>query len=194
MIKNLKKYEKKLQKHIDSERYEHTTGVMYTAAALAMAHGCDLDKAMLAGLLHDCAKCIPHEKKLALCKKHEIEVTQIEQDNPFLLHAKVGALIAQRKYHVKDPDVLHAIEVHTTGAPAMNTLDMILFVADYIEPGRDKAPNLPEIRRMAFANLEAAVEKILYDTLNYLNDKSGKIDPNTALTYEYYKTRREQAV
>ena len=71
---------------------------------------------------------------------------------------------------------------------------MILFIADYIEPGRDKAQNLSKIREMAFQNLEHAVEQILYDTLNYLNGKSGRIDPKTAETYEYYKNRRELIV
>ncbi|MDE7314060.1 MAG: bis(5'-nucleosyl)-tetraphosphatase (symmetrical) YqeK [Eubacterium sp.] len=190
----LEKYQKKLQKHLDKGRYQHTLGVMYTCASLAMAYHYDMEKAMLAGLLHDCAKNVPNDKKLELCKKHHIEVTQAEQENPFLLHAKVGAWIAKKKYDVKDEEVLHAIQVHTTGAPAMGTLDMILFIADYIEPHRDKASNLPLIREMAFQNLEQTVEKILYDTLHYLNEKSGRIDPTTELTYEYYKHRKELIV
>lgn len=193
-MKDLEKYQKKLQHYIDKERYQHTLGVMYTAAALAMAYNYDINKAMLAGLLHDCAKSIPHEKKLELCKKHHLEVTDIERENPFLLHAKVGAVIAKKKYNVDDKEILHAIAVHTTGEPAMGTLDMILFVADYIEPGRDKAQNLGEIREMAFQNLEQTVEKILHDTLNYLNGKSGRIDPTTEITYEYYKNRRNLVV
>ncbi len=52
--------EKKLKKALDKERYTHTIGVMYTAASLAMAHGADLEQALYAGLLHDCAKCIPN--------------------------------------------------------------------------------------------------------------------------------------
>ncbi len=189
-MRDLEKYQKKLRHYMDKERYQHTLGVMYTSAALAMAYSYDLEKAMLAGLLHDCAKNVPNAKKIELCKKHHIKITDIERDNPFLLHAKVGALIAKKKYDVKDEEILHAIKVHTTGEPAMGTLDMILFIADYIEPGRDKAHNLPQIREMAFQNLEYAVEKILYDTLHYLNEKSGRIDPATEITYEYYKNRR----
>ena len=192
-MKDLEKYQKKLQRYMDKSRYQHTLGVMYTAASLAMAYQYDIDKAMFAGLLHDCAKNVPHEKKLELCKKYQVEVTDIERENPFLLHAKVGAIIARKKYHVKDEEILHAIAVHTTGAPNMNTLDMILFIADYIEPGRDKAKNLGQVRKMAYQNLEHTVEKILSDTLNYLNGKSGRIDPTTELTYQYYKNRRELA-
>lgn len=192
-MKELEKYQKKLQRYMDKDRYQHTLGVMYTAASLAMAYHYDIDKAMLAGLLHDCAKNVPNQKKIELCKKNQVEVTEIERENPFLLHAKVGAIIARKKYHVKDEEILHAIAVHTTGVPEMNTLDMILFIADYIEPGRDKAKNLGQIRKMAFQNLEHTVEKILSDTLNYLNNKSGRIDPTTEQTYEYYKNRRKLA-
>lgn len=193
-MKELEKYQKKLQRYLDKGRYQHTLGVMYTCASLAMAYHYDMDKAMLAGLLHDCAKNVPNDKKLELCKKHHIKVTQIERENPFLLHAKVGAWVAKKKYHVKDEEILHAIRVHTTGEPAMGTLDMILFIADYIEPHRDKAPGLAQIREMAFQNMERAVEQILHDTLHYLNEKSGGIDPLTEATYEYYKNRKELIV
>lgn len=193
-MKELEKYQKKLQRYLDKGRYQHTLGVMYTCASLAMAYHYDMDKAMLAGLLHDCAKNVPNDKKLELCKKHHIKVTQIERENPFLLHAKVGAWVAKKKYHVKDEEILHAIRVHTTGEPAMGTLDMILFIADYIEPHRDKAPGLAQIRETAFQNMERAVEQILHDTLHYLNEKSGGIDPLTESTYEYYKNRKELIV
>ena len=193
-MKGLEKYQKKLQKHLDKGRYEHTLGVMYTCAALAMAYHYDMEKAMLAGLLHDCAKNIPNDKKLEMCKKHHIEITEVERENPFLLHAKVGAWVAKKKYDIRDEEILHAIKVHTTGEPAMQTLDMILFIADYIEPGRDKAANLDQIREMAFRSLEQTVEQILFDTLHYLNQKSGRIDPTTEVTYEYYKNRREHSL
>ena len=61
-----KKIEKKLRKNLDKERFRHTVGVMYTAAALAMAHQSDMEQAMYAGILHDCAKCIPNGEKLQL--------------------------------------------------------------------------------------------------------------------------------
>ena len=180
--------EKELQKELDKERYEHTLGVMHTAACLAMRYDCDIRQAMLAGLLHDCAKCIPNDKKLKLCRKNSIELTQVEQENLFLVHAKLGAFLAKEKYGVTDEAVLHAILVHTTGAPAMSLLDKIVYLADYIEPNRNKANNLPLIRRIAFEDLDEAIRKTLSDTLGYLeSDKHAKsIDPMTLKTYEYY--------
>ena len=181
--------EKELKKELEKSRYEHTIGVMYTAGCLAMRYGCDLKKAMLAGLLHDCAKGIPSEKKLKMCKKNHIELSQIERENPYLIHAKLGAFLAREQYGVEDEDILHAICVHTTGAPAMNLLDKIIFLADYIEPNRTKAQNLPQIRQMAFENIDRAILKTLEDTLEYLKDsrKRDSIDPITLQTYEYYK-------
>lgn len=190
-MEDLRKLRKKLKKHLDKARYEHTKGVMYTAGCLAMAHHYPIEKAMLAGFLHDCAKCLPTEEKLALCKKYHIEVSELEKNNPGLLHAKAGMALAEDKYKIHDPEVLHAIKVHTTGEPNMNTLDKIIYIADYIEPGRDQAPRLDEIRPLAFADLDQCMAEILYDTLHYLNHgRKGAIDPMTQRAYEFYMQYR----
>ena len=52
-----------MEKNLDAKRYEHTLGVAYTAAALAMRYGCDVKDAQTAGLLHDCAKCLSDKKR-----------------------------------------------------------------------------------------------------------------------------------
>lgn len=181
----------KLKKALDNARYEHTKGVMYTAASLAMAHGYPIEQAMTAGLLHDCAKCIPNPEKLKLCKEHQIPVTPAEEASPSLLHAKLGALLAELEYDITDPEILHAIKVHTTGEPDMNVLDKIIFIADYIEPGRDKAPNLDKVRKIAFRDLNACMAQILRDTLIYLKQGQECIDPTTEMTYEFYKQYEE---
>ena len=181
------KYQKKLKKELDTDRYAHTIGVAYTAAALAMRYGANVQQAQGAGLLHDCAKCIPNNKKIALCHKYNIKITEIELENPFLLHAKLGAFLAMHKYGITDKEITSAILNHTTGKPNMSLLDKIIFVADYIEPQRKKQPNLAEIRKLAFINLDEALLRILEDTLVFLRSSSGKIDPMTEKTYQYYK-------
>lgn len=183
----LQEIRKKLKKELDKGRYEHTKGVMYTAGCLAMAHGYSVEKAMLAGLLHDCAKCIPNDEKIALCEKNHILIHPVGYESPYLLHAKLGAYLAEKTYGVSDPEILHAIKVHTTGEPDMNLLDKIIYIADYIEPGRDKAPNLQEVRRIAFQNLNVCMAQILRDTLMYLMSRGGSIDNTTRMTYEFYK-------
>ena len=150
-----------------------------------------IEKAMLAGLLHDCAKCISTEKKIGLCVKKNIDITEVEISNPGLLHAKAGMVLAEEEYGIKDAQILHAIRVHTTGEADMGLLDKILFVADYIEPNRCEAPRLEEIRKLAFSDLDRTVAEILYDTINFLNTKSGAIDPTTQITYNYYAKYRD---
>ena len=176
-----------LKKDLDKDRFRHTIGVMYTAGSLAMANGYDIPKAMLTGLLHDCAKCLPAKEKIEICRRNHIEISDTELANPGLLHAKAGAIVARDKFGIKENDILHAITVHTTGAPDMNILDKIIFIADYIEPNRDKAPRLEHIRKLAFKNLDECTYEILADTLNYLSKRSDVIDNTTRVTYEYYK-------
>ncbi len=175
-----------MERTLDARRYEHTLGVEYVAAALAMCYNSSIKNAQLAGLLHDCAKCLSDEKKLAICEKHNISINDTERKNPSLLHAKVGSFLAMEEYGVNDPDVIYAILNHTTGRPGMSLLEKIIFVADYIEPSRNKAPGLDEIRQLAFADIDAAMIRILGDTLKYLEESGEDIDPMTPKTYYYY--------
>lgn len=183
---------KTLRKYMDKGRFVHTQGVRYTSTALAMAHGIDLEKAEVAGLLHDCAKCISDSKKLKICEKNDIPVSSAERENPFLLHAKVGAYIAEEKYHVDDPDILSAIRFHTTGRPGMSMLEQIVFIADYIEPLRNKSKRLPEIRRTAFRDLDECCYMILKDMLLYLNSRSAQIDPTSSEAFHFYEEVHEE--
>lgn len=184
---DIRKIRKAMEKTQDEKRYAHTLGVAYTATALAMRYDASIENAELAGLLHDCAKCMDDDKRIAICEKHHIIITDLERRNPFLLHAKVGSFLAMNTYKVHDSEVINAILNHTTGRPGMSLLEKIIFVADYIEPGRKQAPDLARIRKMAFVDLDCALLNILEDTLEYLHETAGEIDPMTEKTYEYYK-------
>ena len=183
---DLKKIRKSMEKELDAKRYEHTLGVAYTAAALAMCNDVDPVKAETAGLLHDCAKCFSDDKKISVCRKNNMEINSVESRNPYLLHAKAGYCIATNKFDIEDQDILNAILNHTTGRPGMSTLEKIIYIADYIEPSRKQAPNLSEVRKLAFQNLDQALLKILTDILSYLESGGGEIDPLTKETYDYY--------
>ena len=182
-----KEMKKDLKKILSSKRYEHTLGVEYTSACLAMRYGADMDQAILAGLLHDCAKQLSTEEKLHYCQYFHLSVSEYEEKNPELLHAKLGAAFAKERYGVDDEEVLSAITWHTTGKPAMSLLDKILYVADFMEPNRDQAKNLPEVRALAFVNLDDCLYRILEDSIVYLNSRNITVDPMTQRTYEYYK-------
>lgn len=190
-MKNLIEIQEKLKEILKRKRFEHTLGVRYTAAALAMCHGCDVYQAELAGLLHDCAKGYTEQELLEISSQRGIVVSVAEEKAPHLLHAKVGAYLAEHIYGVEDQDVLEAIRFHTTGKPSMTKLEKIIFIADYIEPNRKMLEALPEVRKMAFQNLDKTMFQILENTLRYLKETNGAdgIDDTTYCAYEYYKSK-----
>ena len=177
----------RLRKELDFKRYEHTCGVAYTSAALAMRWDADVNKAYLAGLLHDCAKGMSDDDRLDICKKKGIYVSEVEHDNPSLLHAKVGAYLAKTVYEIGDEDILSAITYHTTGRAEMTLLEKIVFSADYLEPNRNHDPELPMIRRMAFTDLDEAILKIYENTMRHLKNSTKELDPTTEEAYRYYQ-------
>ena len=180
-----------VKKRLSEKRFHHSQCVMERAKELAEKFGYDVETAEKVGIAHDIAKEIPNDEKLRLCEENDILISSVERENPFLLHAKLGALLAKTEYDVTDPLILHAIKVHTTGEPDMNILDMIIYIADYIEPNRNKAANLDRVRELAFHDLDVCMAEILHDTLVYLKKRGGNIDPTTQMTYEFYKHYKE---
>ena len=183
---------KELESELAYGRFVHTLDVAATAANLAMCYGADLDKAETAGLLHDCAKCMSLGKMLKVCDKAGTDLSEFEKNSVSLLHSKAGAVLAESRYGVRDEDTLNAIRFHTTGRPGMSLLEKIVFVADYIEPGRDSAPNLPQVRKLAYEGIDDCVLQILKDTLRYLATTGSAVDPMTQKTYEYYRRCDEE--
>ena len=154
-----------LKQTLKPSRFAHTMGVAETAVELAKLHGESPARARLAALLHDCAKT--------------------EADA--LGHGPLGAVKARDHFGIKDQGILDAIRTHTTGEAAMPLLSRIIYVADYIEPGRTKQPRLAQLRKEAREDLDLAVFHISEDTLNYLQQCGGVIDSKTRDVYNYYK-------
>lgn len=189
---DIREIKTELKSILTDKRYEHTLGVAYTSASLAMVYDEDISKAFLAGLLHDNAKCLSDEKLLKKCKKNNLEVSDAEIRMPYLLHAKLGAYYASQKYGASN-DVAMAVAYHTTGRPDMSMLEKIVYVADYIEPTRNKAKRLAQIRKTAFENIDMCVYMIANDTICYLGDNPDKMDEMTKKTYMYYKELIEKS-
>ena len=180
----------RLKNQLKKERYEHTVGVMYTAASLAMCHDADIHQAMLAGLLHDCAKYGSLDEQIKRCHEKHIVLSEAEIQMPSLAHAKLGAYLAKHEYGITDGAVLSAIRYHTTGQPGMSLLEKIIYIADYIEPGRKEIPGLSKIRRAAFTDLDRAVALAAKGTIKYLKMAGKPIDKLTIKTYEYYNDEK----
>ena len=183
---------KTLKRRLPPMRYEHSLSVSFTCMALAMRYGTDLNQAEIAGLLHDCGKRYSDDIILKKCLKHGIPVTPQEEEALSTLHAKYGEWLAKNRYQLEDPEILSAIACHTTGKTGMSTLDKILFIADYIEPRRFKAENLPQMRALAFQDLDRTMYEILKSTLAYLKQKGGVIDPATVEAYQYFEQQMKE--
>lgn len=195
MAMTLEEIQEELRKRLKKKRYQHTLGVYYTAQAMAMCFGEDISLAGYGGMLHDCAKYLSGEEMLAACKKNRISISETERVNPGLLHAKLGAHFARECYGVEEEGVLSAIRWHTTGKPGMNELEKILFIADYIEPGRRMLPRMEEIRREAFHDLDEAMYLILFNTLSYLKvsgEGEETLDQYTVDAFDFYRELRER--
>ena len=154
----------KLQQVLKPGRYRHTLGVADTAERMATVWHVSPAQARLAGLLHDCGK----------------------EAGDALSHGPIGARLACTDYGITDEEILSAIACHPTGKPHMSTLDKIIFIAEYIEPGRDQAPHLDELRKLAYEDLDLTLLKILKDTLDYLKASGKEIDTRSLDTYHYY--------
>lgn len=181
------KLRKELAKELKPDRFDHTLGVAYTATSMAMVHGANVEKALVAGMLHDCAKCMSHEEQLNICEKNHIEVSEVEKKNHSLLHAKVGMYLARTKYDIYDTEILNAIRWHTTGKEDMSLLEKIVYIADFIEPNRKPLEGMDEIRKEAFTDLDRCLAHILHDSVVYLNTIGKECDDATMNAYHYYK-------
>ena len=128
-----------LKEHLSEKRYIHSIGTAECARDLAEKFGLDSEKAYIAGLLHDCAKCFPNEELMDIINKH-LNVEKVELMNYKTLHAPVSAYIAKNEFGVEDSEILSAIRWHTLGRIDMTDFEKIIFLADKIEPKtRDKS-------------------------------------------------------
>ncbi len=125
----------KLKMTLTPERYEHSIGVAEEAVRLAEIYGADIEKACIAGLLHDCAKCLPKEKLLDIIVKNKDiwAIDECELLNYKTFHAPAGVLVAQKEYGINDKEILSAIRWHTLGKKDMTLLEKIIYLADKIE-------------------------------------------------------------
>ncbi|MFV0344066.1 MAG: bis(5'-nucleosyl)-tetraphosphatase (symmetrical) YqeK [Anaerocolumna sp.] len=178
-----------LSKVLTHKRFIHCLGVSDTCFSLAIRYDYPMEKAIMAGLLHDCAKDLTDEMFLSECFKYNIAVTEVEERRPDLLHAKLGAYYAANKYGIQDSEILSAIAYHTTGKPDMDLLEKILYVADYIEPNRsgEYIPNLNAIRKLAYVDLDKALYLITENVVKYLIETADNIDALTIATRDFYK-------
>lgn len=167
--------QEQLKTLLTPERYAHSIGVMETAVELAKIHGADVEKARIAGLLHDNAKNLDNIYERS--KDLEADLDDFEMKSPPLVHAKLGAETAKIEFGINDPEILDAIKWHTIGRPNMSLLEKIIFVADLTEPGRD-FPDAKPLRELARKDLDKALAECIKSTIEVNKKRGNIIHPN----------------
>jgi len=168
---------------LNPNRVRHVLGCRDTAAELARVWGADETDAARAGLLHDITKALDGPLQLTLCREYGKVLDEFSENNPKTLHALTGSLVAERIFGENEA-VVKAIESHTTGKPAMNTLEKIIYVADYMEPNRD-FPGVEKLRRLAYTDLDGALKLGLEMTLAMLKQQKRQISPASSQALAY---------
>lgn len=174
-----------------AHRYAHTLRVARLADRLAQSHSEDAERARLAGMLHDLARLYPPERLLAECVARKMRIDAFERSHPVVLHARLGAELARERYGVDDPAILSAIRAHTLGAGRMSRLDVILYLADGLESGRD-FPERASLEALAFADLDAAMRATLRSTIAYLGARGLAVSPATLAAIKSFTPKEKK--
>jgi len=164
-------------------RVAHVLGCRDTAIELARLWGADETDAARAALLHDVTKALGSPLQLALCDAYGVTLSQFAANNPKTLHALTGSLVAERIFG-ENAAVIAAIRSHTTGKAHMNTLEKIIYVADYMEPNRD-FPGVEELRHLAYSDLDEALKCGLEMTLTMLKEQGKEISPESQQALDF---------
>ncbi|RVU72420.1 MULTISPECIES: bis(5'-nucleosyl)-tetraphosphatase (symmetrical) YqeK [Lactobacillus] len=175
--------------NMDDKRFQHCVRVSETSRKLARLNDYDEDKAALAGFVHDYAKQVPVEEYREVIKTQGFDPDLLNW-NRAIWHGIVGTYFIKRDLKITDPEILQAVWRHTTADVEMTTLDKIVFMADFIEPGRD-FPGVDEARKITFANLDEGVGYQLAHTLEFLIEQRNKIYPRTLAAYNVWSINQK---
>lgn len=167
-----------LKNKLPSNRYKHTQGVVKSAIELSERYSVDINKAKFAALIHDNAKALEENELIKLANEYKLVIDEITKAQPALLHASVGCILAKRDFGVDDKEILGAIKYHTTGKANMNKLEKVIYLADYIEEGRN-FPEVENIREAAKNNLDEAILLALNNSIQYIIKRGKLIHPFT---------------
>ena len=170
------------------KRFAHSLSVALTSARLAEQYGENPLKAEQAGLLHDCAKCLPLKDMQRIAKENDLTDDPGVLSSDALLHSLAGACLAQQLYGMTDPEVLEAIRFHNTGYPGMSRLAMCVCLADFMEPLREPFPLLEDVRTLARSSLEKALLLSLEGTVEHVLSRGWYLYPRTTDTISWLRS------
>ena len=180
----------RLKGMLSFHRFTHTLGVANTAQRLAERCGVDPLRARLAGLLHDCAKSMPIDEMRELVARNVPDMDATELDTRSILHAPAGMIMARDVFGVRDPSILSAIRKHTVGDGQMSQMDALIYVSDFIEPGREAFPGLEKARKLAEKDIRQAMRLCAELTARHLQSRGQSPHPRTLALLASCKPRK----
>lgn len=178
----------KVSEAISERRFKHVLGVEEAAIALAEKYGEDVEKVSLAALLHDYAKEQSDEEMRDMIISENMDLELLQYGNN-IWHGPVGAILVKKQFGIQDEDILDTIRHHTVGSPSMERLEQIIYVADFIEPGRS-FPGVETARELADRSLEEAIAFSTVHTIEHLLEKNVKIYPKAIETYNAWAVEK----
>ena len=170
---------------LDPKRVPHVLGCEQEAVSLAERWGADADDARCAGILHDITKKLDLNEQLLICREYDIMTDTVEMREVKLLHSKTGSALAGELFGMPE-NVCDAIKWHTTGKANMSLLEKIIYLADYIEPGRD-FDGVEALRELSYRDLDAAMLLGLEMSADEIAQRGKEVHHNTLSAIEYLK-------
>jgi len=168
-------------------RYEHSVRVAVLARELCERFALHPETGYLAGLAHDICKSGGEEWLLSLATRDGVPVSEIERKKPSLLHGHAAAVLLARDFGVVDRSILNAVRNHTFGAPGMDDLGKIVFVADKIEPGRTDVDEGFRLKILK-SPLDGMTCLVVEDNIRYLESRGKEVSAITRLMLENLKS------
>lgn len=180
-----------LMQRVSPSRYLHSISVAKTARKLARAYGYDGHVARMAGLLHDWDKALLPEKLQQRVDDFNLHYTEAEVQNmPWVLHGPTAAAVLRRDFPCFGEEVFQAIDRHTVAAPNMASLDMIVYVADKIEPSHDVAEYKRLYKQIGKVSLEELFYAVLKEGMTYLVRAGKPISYDSVTVWNWYNSTR----
>lgn len=174
-----KEIENDVKSVLSEYRFTHSLGVAKKAIELAKIYGVQEEIAKKVGIAHDIAKKMTDEEMIEYAKVNNIRIDEIETVKPSLLHGKIGADIAAKKFGFTQ-DMINAIKWHTTGRENMSMLEKIIYVADKTEENRKGTRfNLEKSRELSTQNIDETLIFLMNEFITYNVKNEWLIHPET---------------
>jgi predicted HD superfamily hydrolase involved in NAD metabolism len=174
-----------LRKTLSEKRFQHTLGVEQRAIEIGKHFSENPENLRAAALLHDCAKSMNQEEQISYAKEHSIPLSEHDLKAKGIIHAKIGAFIARKNFHISAPEILDAIAFHSTGRAGMTRFEKIIFASDYLDPYRKFQEENDKLLKLIYSNLDKGVLEIVKAKLRYVMEKNESIHP---LSIQFYNS------